>query len=65
MKKETYNGWSNRETRYKIIRFYRDRNKLGYPGRAIRTGLTLEEAQEHCQRDDTAGEGWFDGYTEE
>jgi hypothetical protein len=31
----------------------------------IKTGLTLEEAQEHCQRDDTHGDGWFDGYDEE
>ena len=25
--------------------------------------MTLEEAQEHCNREDTHGEGWFDGYT--
>jgi hypothetical protein len=31
----------------------------------VKRGLTLEEAQEHCQRDDTRGDGWFDGYTEE
>lgn len=46
---------------YKIIRFYcgEKENKI------IKTGLTLEEAQEHCQREDTRKEGkWFDGYTD-
>ncbi len=49
---------------YKIIRFY-------FPGvehgnEIIDTGLTLEEAQKHCRRDDTRQEGvFFDGYTEE
>lgn len=32
----------------------------------ILTGLTLEEAQEHCAHKDTAKEGeWFDGYYKE
>ena len=45
---------------YKIIRFtFRDYSDT------IRTGLTLEEAQEHCQREDTQGPGWFDGYMKE
>lgn len=45
---------------YKIIRFsFKDYSET------IRTGLTLEEAQEHCQREDTSGPGWFDGYTKE
>ena len=49
---------------YKIIRFYspsQDReNKI------IKTGLTLEEAQEHCSRKDTREEGvYFDGYDKE
>lgn len=29
----------------------------------VRTGLTLEEAQEWCNRKDTHGVGWFYGYT--
>jgi hypothetical protein len=42
---------------YCIIRFYSDGNTF-----VIREGVTLEEAQEHCRREDTHGEGWFDGY---
>lgn len=45
---------------YKIIRFRFQGRK-----RTILTGLTLEEAQTHCQREDTHGNGWFDGYMEE
>ena len=34
--------------------------------KVIKTGLTLEEAQDHCQRDDTREAGvWFDGYYQE
>ena len=45
---------------YKIIRMkFEGRNKV------IKTGLTPEEAQEHCRREDTHGEGWFDGYESE
>jgi hypothetical protein len=49
---------------YRIVRFY-------YPGvdkgrRTIRRGLTLAEAQKHCQDPKTRKEGvYFDGYTEE
>lgn len=47
-------------TTYKIIRFhYSGENFL------MKRGLTLEEAREWCKRDDTRGEGWFDGYEEE
>jgi hypothetical protein len=52
---------------YKIVRFFQD----GRNRRTIKTGLTLEEAQSHCEREescereDAAGEGWFDGYTED
>jgi len=45
---------------YKIIRFFFDSSP-----RTIQKGLTLEEAQEHCRRDDTHGDGWFDGYERE
>ena len=47
---------------YKVVRFTFDDN---HPDnhRVIKSGLTLEEAQEHCQRDDTQESGvWFDGY---
>ena len=51
---------------YKIIRFRFEGNN-----RTIKTGLTLEQAQEHCRREDTHKKDsndnviWFDGYTEE
>ena len=45
---------------YKIIRY-----RFGEENEVIETGLTLEQAQEHCQREDTHGDEWFDGYTEE
>ena len=45
---------------YKIIRFRFDGNN-----RTVKRGLTLEEAQEHCQDPETSGDGWFDGYTGE
>ena len=55
--------------RYKIIRQRFDGNHT-----TIKKGLTLEEAQEHCQNPETSGETcsdmkkrgmWFDSYTEE
>jgi hypothetical protein len=42
---------------YCIIRFCSDGNTF-----VIREGVTLQEAQEHCCREDTRGEDWFDGY---
>lgn len=51
---------------YKILRFDVNENT-----RIIKTGLTLEEAQAHCKREDTHDKNidgnvlWFDGYEEE
>jgi len=49
---------------YKIVKFTFDEN---HPDnhKVIKRGLTLEEAQAHCSRDDTREKDvWFDGYTE-
>lgn len=45
---------------YCIIRFHRNSEN-----EVLVRGLTLEQAQAHCQREDTRGEDWFDGYTED
>jgi len=45
---------------YQIIRFHFNAGQ-----EVIATGMTLEEAQEWCSRDDTHGPGWFDGYRKE
>ena len=48
------------EKKYKIIRFhFQGENEV------IQRGLTLEQAQAHCQDDSTRGDGWFDGYDED
>jgi hypothetical protein len=47
-------------TTFKIIRFRQDDES-----ETLVRGLTLDQAQAHCQRDDTHGEGWFDGYQAE
>ena len=45
---------------FKIVRFhFEGENEV------VKHGLTLYEAQQWCRRDDTHGDGWFDGYTEE
>jgi hypothetical protein len=46
---------------YKIVRFYQSYR----PKKVIKSGLTREEAEAHCQRPDTHGPGWFDGFTKE
>ena len=66
---------SSRPT-YKVIRFFRDSDKR----MVIKTGLTLEEAREHCSDPETSSSTasgiveialtknfgpWFDGYSEE
>jgi len=50
---------------YKIMRSYAPKHNKSSTNRHI-GGLTLEEAQKHCQQTDTHKEGeWFDFYTEE
>ena len=50
---------------FKIVRFCFDENHQDHH-KIIKKGLTEQEAQEHCKRDDTRLAGvWFDGYTEE
>ena len=53
---------------YEIRRFYAPHRFESFMVNnvPIRTGLTLEEAQEHCSDPETREEGeWFDGYAEE
>lgn len=47
---------------YKVVRMYRDFSR---DSKVILTGLTLQEAKAHCRREDTHGDGWFDGYEKE
>ena len=49
---------------YKIIRFYHPSQERYNETRE--TGLTLEQAQAHCEHPSTREDGvFFDGYTEE
>jgi len=51
----------NEKSNYKIIRFFND----GRASKIKETGLTLKEAQAHCQDPATRKEGlWFDGYSD-
>ena len=55
---------------YKVMRFYADNRER----RVLQTGLTLDEAQEHCNDPETSSRTtttdddpgtWFDGYERE
>jgi hypothetical protein len=56
--------------RYKIVRMYWDTDHPDHL-KTIKRGLSLEDAQAHCQREDTHEQTengqtvWFDGYTNE
>ncbi len=43
---------------YNIVRY-----RFKAPSEIIEEGLTLEEAQEHCNSQHSHGLNWFDGYT--
>lgn len=50
---------------YKIVRKHFDESHPDH-NKLIKTGLTLEEAQEHCSDDSTHEEGvWMDVYYQE
>ncbi len=50
---------------YRIVRFWQDDRGT----EVVVRGLTREQAQAHCQRDDTRGTtggvAWFDGFEKE
>ena len=45
---------------YSIVRYYKEKHS-----KVIKTGLSLEDAKQHCNRRDTKGEDWFDGFVRE
>jgi hypothetical protein len=45
------------------VSYFIKRFRMNGPATVVKTDLTLEEAQEHCDREDTHGAFWFDGYT--
>jgi hypothetical protein len=49
---------------YRIVRKYRDTNHPDH-NKEIDSGLSLAQAQKHCQDPDTSGDGWFDCFYEE
>lgn len=51
------------EQTYEIVRYYAPHLKR--EPTVIKTGVSLEEAQEHCNDEDTHGIDWFDGYRRE
>lgn len=50
---------------YKIIRYCKDDEHPEHK-KVIKEGLTLAEAKEYCESEESHEKGvWFDGYTEE
>lgn len=50
------------EPTYKIIRFNQDAR---VPREVIDTGLSFQEARDHCNDPDSSGVGWFHGFERE
>ena len=50
----------NKMKTYKIIRFRKDLEP-----KVLKRGVTLAEAQKHCNDPATEGKTWFDGYSKE
>ena len=57
-----YDAVNPEEETYSIVRFFRDLEK---ESEIIKTGLTLAEAKEHCSKEETKTEEWFDGFQKE
>lgn len=53
----------NVENTYKIVRMYKSETPKKQP--QLPSGLTLEEAKEHCRQDSTESNDWFDAFEEE
>lgn len=52
------------ERSYRVVRFHFDTDHPDHR-KVIAEGLSLDEAQDHCNDERTHGPGWFDGYEEE
>ena len=50
---------------YQIVRFTASADFRNVDREIVRTGLTLEEAREHCNDPTTRGDRWFDGFERE
>lgn len=52
------------DTTYSVVEY---RECFNHPRhqKVIHEGLSLEDAQAHCRRPDTSGDGWFHGYRSE
>lgn len=46
---------------YRIVRFFKD----GRESETKETGLTLQEAKDHCKDPDTSCSEWFEGFEKE
>ena len=51
-----------KEQLYNIVRFRTSKDYSKVTRKVTLKGLTLEQAQAHCQRKDTQDIRWFDGY---
>lgn len=47
---------------FKIVRKYKD---PAMDDEEVKTGLTFDEARDHCNDPDTSGDGWMDVFYEE
>ncbi len=48
--------------KYKIVRFFKGKP---HKNKVVKSGVSLDEGREHCEREDTRGWNWFDGFMED